>query len=161
VRAAALRLRITLRDQADQAAHEALLSGDPHLVRIAVRHFASVGAAAESVPLLVEILRIGEQPSPIRALAVHAVQGSSDPDVLEALLEVTTTRGRLLRRPRLAPLAPHVTAALHALARGWGGDERAREVLDLALELGALMPPSRGPSLTPRPTPIVMPVVRG
>jgi hypothetical protein len=159
VRAAALRLRLAMPD-AFPVAREALLSGDAHLVRLAVRFLARSGADPETVPLVLEILRIGEQPSAIRALAVRAVQASRDPEVLEALLEVTTTRGRLLRRPKLAPLAPHVTAALHVLAREWGTDDRAREVLDLALELGALVPPSRRPSLTPRPTPVAIPVMR-
>ncbi|HLV26145.1 MAG TPA: hypothetical protein VKZ41_07510 [Gemmatimonadales bacterium] len=160
VRSAALRLQLT--QQAPmETAREALLSGDPHLVRVAVRFLACSGADHETLPLLLEILRLNEQPSPIRALVVRAVQASHEPDVLEALLDVTTVRGRLLRRPRLAQLEPHVTAALHVLAREWGTDDRAREVLDLALELGALVPPSRKPSLTPRPTPVSMPVMRG
>lgn len=157
VRAAAVRLQLALPDHAPGAAHDALLSGDAHLVRLAVRWFAHAGADPDSLPLLLEILRTSEQPSAVRALAAQAVQESDDLEVLETLLEVTTVRGRLLRRPRLAPLAPHVVASLHVLARRWGAEPRAREVLDLALELGALVPRRRTPSFTPRVTPPVVP----
>ena len=161
VRAAAVRLQLTIPGAAAPAAHDALLSGDPHLVRLAVRYFARNIVPPDTVPLLLDVLRSDEQPDPIRALAVRGVQGKFENEVLEALLDVTATRGRLLRRPKLAPLSQHVVRALHVLARDWGGDERAREVLDLALELGALVPPKRTPSLTPRPTPVAMPIVPG
>ncbi len=146
VRAAAVRLLLTTADTREAAAVDALAADDPHLRRLAARYFASHGAPEPVIAPLVAIVRDQTQPSALRALAVRAVQGSRDPAVFDALLEVATTRARLTRRARLAPLTPHVVAALHVLARGWSDDGRVREVLDLALEVGALTPVRRSAS---------------
>lgn len=151
VRSGAARLLFTLPDTRDAAAREALQSEDAHLLRLAARHFIARGTPADAVAGLVRIIGSADMPSAARALAVRAVQGSREPIVCDTLLDVASTRARLTRRARLAPLTPHVIASLHALARGWSEDSRVREVLDLALEIGALSPirrssTGRGPS---------------
>lgn len=84
------------------------------------------------VPVLVNRVIKSERTPEIRALAARTLSGSRSALALEVLIGLSTGGKSLLGKPRLAEKSPEVIAALQTLARGWAGDARAREILQLA-----------------------------
>jgi hypothetical protein len=85
------------------------------------------------VPVVVaRVIRSGRSPE-IRALGARALGSSRSALALEVLVGLSTGGKTLLGKPRLADKSPEVVAALQTLARSWGSDPRAQEVLGLAL----------------------------
>jgi hypothetical protein len=84
------------------------------------------------VPVLVGRVIKSDRSPEIRALGARTLGHSRSMLALEVLIGLATGTKTLLGKARLADKAPEVVAALQTLARSWGADARAQEVLGLA-----------------------------
>ena len=84
------------------------------------------------VPVLVtRVIKSARSPE-IRALGARALGNSTSTLALDVLIGLAIQGKSLLGRPRLGEKSPEVLASLHALARTWPADPRARPALKLA-----------------------------
>jgi hypothetical protein len=131
VRTDALRMLFRGAATRSRAICDALASGDPAIVRMAV--FASVeDCPPAAAPLLVGLMVRPDGEPGVRSAAISAAASVSQPAVVEALLSLCYVPGRWFRRPRIAGKSPVVLAALAGLARHWSEHARVKPVLALA-----------------------------
>ena len=84
------------------------------------------------VPVLVTRVIKSDRSPEIRALGARALGNSTSTLALEVLVGLAIQGRSLMGRPRLGDKSPEVLASLHALARGWPAEPRARAALALA-----------------------------
>ena len=132
VRHEALRLQLTLAAERDLALRTSLEDQDPRIAHLGVAALRD-GCPPELAPL---VARVAADAHGDEALRVRAVRVLGRTDGCEAclptLLALTDGGRTLLGRPKLAPAAPVVLAAVRAIAEGWSTDPRAASVLRLA-----------------------------
>jgi hypothetical protein len=123
-------LRIVLRSEAarDRAICVGLADSDDHCVRLALTAAARRCPEA-AIPLLVSRATAGTNVDQ-RVAAIRVAAATGHPAALEALLQITAPRRRLLRT-RTPPKSKEYLAALTALSR-FSADPRAREALAIA-----------------------------
>ena len=84
------------------------------------------------VPVLVtRVIKSARSPE-IRALGARALGNSTSTLALDVLIGLAIKGKSLLGRPRLREKSPEVLASLHALARAWPAESRARAALAVA-----------------------------
>jgi hypothetical protein len=131
VRREALKLRLKMPAERDQALCGALSEDDEPMLRIALT--AALGRCPEQgVALIAQKVTHRRLPAGLSALGIQVLERTRSPLGLEALLQLTVRPKRWWRGKRLAVKSPEMLAALRALAQGWSGHGSVVDVLALA-----------------------------
>lgn len=129
VRREALRVALRIPQVRDAALSSAVADPDQRVLRVAVAA-ARDGCPPAAARHLVAIVLNEALDDDLRAMAVGALRRVSHlPQVVDALLAVSSKNGMILRGPALAPKSAVVVAALRALAADWTSDERAAALI--------------------------------
>ncbi len=157
-------LRIMLRDRArrTEAIKRALEAPDPPTVRLGIMACSEGGCPPTVAPLLLQRIHAAGLDPQLRAVAIRAVAGVDNPNVVAALLGMSQIKGPLPFMRKLPPKTPELLAALQGLAAHWPYHPEAAKVLDLAQKSRdgevrkAGIPPARQPDPDAPPAPRVI-----
>jgi HEAT repeat protein len=133
VRLEALKVLLQHPATRQRAVTEAMESGEPPLVRTAM---ASLGGECppELVAPILSVL--SDEDDDMVMHAIRLIGESSNPLVVNPLLDLVRERRGLFRRWRLAPVSPIMLSALSALARRWANHRPVLPILQLAARSG-------------------------
>ncbi len=114
-----------------------LAEDDDHILRVcllALQRGVSTQPELDSVPPVslwgsVRAVLRGSRELEMRLLAIKALEASTAPEALEALIDLVAPGKTLRGRPKLASPAPEVLAALRALSRSWASHALVTPVL--------------------------------
>ena len=135
VRREALKLRLKMPAECDDAVCGALSEEDEPLVHLALTA-ALHRCPEQAVVLIAPKVTDRNLPSGLRTLGIQVLGKARSLLGLEALLGLTALPKRWWRDERLAVKSPEMVAALRALAQGWSHQGRAATVLAMAARSG-------------------------
>ncbi|MFC1575890.1 hypothetical protein ACFL5A_04535 [Gemmatimonadota bacterium] len=108
-----------------------LADTDERLLRMALLEVQE-GVPETLVPVIVSRVVKSDRSPDLKAMALRSLRKSKSNLALEALLIVASAGKSVFGRPRLAPSAPDVLAALQVLRMSWAQHPKASAVLNLA-----------------------------
>jgi hypothetical protein len=131
VRREALRQMLRATETRDVAIVRALADADEQNVRLGLGA-AMTGCPKDAAAMLRARADDATLSPDLRALGVRALSSYRAPETPAWLVARVVRKGRLTRRPTLAPKTPEMLAALEGLATHWREDKVAAEALALA-----------------------------
>ena len=131
VRREALKLRLKMPAERDEALRGALSEDDEPLLRIALTS-ALQRCPERAVAVIARRVTHRELPAGLRTLGIQVLGKTRSPLGLETLLRLAVRPKRWWRGERLTVKSPEILAALRALVQGWSGQARVADVLALA-----------------------------
>ncbi len=131
VRQEAFKLLLRNPGHRDRAIAGAIVSDDVQTCHLGLLA-AAEGCSPAVLHLILGRLRSGAFDPDLRVVAIRAVSARPEPAVCDCLLDLATSRTRILRRLRLRSRTPECVAALSALAEHWYWHPAASPALALA-----------------------------
>jgi hypothetical protein len=131
VRREALKLRLKLPAERDEAITLGIRDADDQVARLALMA-AQQHCPISAVGPIAARLAAPSSDAELRVLAIRALGRSGSPEALRLLLSFTDGGKTWFGRPRLRAKTPELVAALLALSMGWARDPRARAIIELA-----------------------------
>jgi hypothetical protein len=132
VRRESIPLALRRKDGRERVLAAALGDPDERMVRMGLLELQKE-LPETLVPVLVNRVVRSERSPEIRALGARVLGSSRSALAIEVLVGLSTGGKTLFGKAKLADKSPEVLAALQTLARSWGADPRAQDVLGQAL----------------------------